>query len=67
MSRYVKRLRLRNPNRLMANVIRNQQRNRRTLNEALIASVQEMDYHFAQLVGLPVPRRYGPGRRSFAR
>jgi len=45
--------------RLTVNVIRNQsaislggqQRNRRTLNEALRASLQEMDYHFPQLVG----------------
>ena len=53
----VERLRLRNSKRLTVNVIRNQQRNRITLDETNIASPQIMEYDFSQLVGL---------RRSFA-
>jgi len=53
----VERLRLRSSNRLTVNVIRNQQRNRRTSNETNIASPQSMEYDSSPLVGL---------RRSFA-
>ena len=61
--------------RVTVNVIRNQpaislagkQRNRITLDETNIASSQLMEYDFSPLVGLPVPGRYGPGRRSFTR
>jgi hypothetical protein len=56
--RIVERLRVRSSNRLTVNVIRNQQRNRRTLDETNIASPQAMGYDSPQLVGL---------RRSFAR
>ena len=52
----VERLRLRNSKRLTVNVIRNQQRNRITLDETNIASPQIMEYYFSPLVGL---------RRSF--
>jgi len=54
----VERLRLRSSKRLTVNVIRNQQRNRITLDETNIASSQLMEYDFSPLVGL---------RRSFAR
>ena len=54
----VKRLRLRSSKRLTVNVIRNQQRNRITLDETNIASSQLMEYDFSRLVGL---------RQSFAR
>ena len=53
----VERLRLRSSKRLTVNVIRNQQRNRITLDETNIASPQIMEYDFSQLVGL---------RQSFA-
>ena len=54
----VERLRLRSSKRLTVNVIRNQQRNRITLDETNIASPQIMEYVFSLLIGL---------RRSFAR
>ena len=54
----VERLRLRSSKRLTVNVIRNQQRNRITLDETNIASSQLMEYHFSPLVGL---------RQSFTR
>jgi len=53
----VKRLRLRSSKRLTVNVIRNQQRNRMTLDETNIASSQLMEYGFSPLVGF---------RQSFA-
>ncbi len=56
---YVKGLRLRSSKRLTVNVIRNQQRNRITLDETNIASSQLMEYDFSPLVGLPVPGRGG--------
>ena len=48
----VERLRLRSSKRLTVNVIRNQQRNRITLDETNIASSQLMEYDFSPLVGL---------------
>jgi len=48
----VERLRLRSSNRLTVNVIRNQQRNRITLDETNIALSQLMEYDFSPLVGL---------------
>jgi len=58
---------LRSSKRLTVNVIRNQQRNRITLDETNIASSQLMEYDFSPLVGLPVPGRYALRRESFAR
>jgi len=54
----VERLRLRSSKRFTVNVIRNQQRNRITLDETNIASSQIMEYVFSLLIGL---------RWSFAR
>jgi enamine deaminase RidA (YjgF/YER057c/UK114 family) len=48
----VERLRLRSSNRLTVNVIRNQQRNRRTLDETNIASSQAMEYDSSPFAGL---------------
>jgi len=48
----VERLRLRSSKRLTVNVIRNQQRNRTTLDETNIALPQKMEYGFSPLVGL---------------
>jgi hypothetical protein len=54
----VERLRLRTYKRLTVNVIRNQQRNRITLDEINVTSPQIMEYDSSQLVG---------SRQSFAR
>ena len=56
----VERLRLRSSNRLTVNVIRNQQRNRRTLNATSIASLEAMEYYsHSRLggIGLSIKRR----------
>ncbi len=52
-------------NRLTCNVIRNQQRNRKTLNEANIASLKAMDYYFAPISWV-CPSRAGTGREGKA-